>query len=91
MRAARRKYHGSTTGGIIEGCMAAASMAFYCSSDERRTRTPYLMHWSHKALLSLVKAGPVPSHLAFIMDGNRRWATGQGKRKTEGHSSGEIY
>mmetsp|Transcript_12781 Transcript_12781/g.23796 ORF Transcript_12781/g.23796 Transcript_12781/m.23796 type:complete len:101 (-) Transcript_12781:1675-1977(-) len=46
------------------------------------------MDWTQKALLSLVGAGSVPSHLAFIMDGNRRWATTHGKRKTEGHSSG---
>lgn len=47
------------------------------------------MNWTQRAVLNVVKAGSVPSHIAFIMDGNRRWATDRGKRKTEGHSSGE--
>lgn len=29
-----------------------------------------------------------PTHIAFIMDGNRRWAASQGKLPTSGHSEG---
>ena len=31
---------------------------------------------------------PLPSHIAFIMDGNGRWATSQGKPRTAGHHEG---
>lgn len=30
----------------------------------------------------------LPKHIAFIMDGNGRWATGKGKKRTFGHKSG---
>jgi len=30
----------------------------------------------------------VPRHVAIIMDGNGRWATSRGKRRTEGHRAG---
>lgn len=35
-----------------------------------------------------VKNGPVPEHIAIIMDGNRRFASKLGKRKNYGHSKG---
>lgn len=40
-------------------------------------------------LLALVKEGPVPQHLAIIMDGNRRFAREHGLLITEGHRSGK--
>ena len=30
----------------------------------------------------------VPNHIAFIMDGNRRWAVGHGLQKKIGHKHG---
>lgn len=30
----------------------------------------------------------IPNHIAIIMDGNGRWATRQGKKRTEGHYAG---
>ena len=30
----------------------------------------------------------IPRHVAIIMDGNGRWATRQGKKRTEGHYAG---
>lgn len=38
--------------------------------------------------LKLVRTNTVPKHIAFIMDGNRRWATRSGLKKFEGHSFG---
>ena len=32
--------------------------------------------------------GPIPRHVAVIMDGNGRWATCQGKRRIQGHRAG---
>ena len=32
--------------------------------------------------------GPIPRHVAVIMDGNGRWATRQGKRRIQGHRAG---
>ncbi|VDO04407.1 unnamed protein product [Rodentolepis nana] len=38
--------------------------------------------------LNVLKQGIIPFHVAFIMDGNRRYATSRGLQKTEGHSQG---
>jgi ditrans,polycis-polyprenyl diphosphate synthase len=39
-------------------------------------------------LLSSLSLGPVPSHIAFIMDGNRRWARPKGYKPARGHAEG---
>lgn len=39
-------------------------------------------------LARLLKAGPVPKHIAFVMDGNRRYAKQQNQETREGHSAG---
>jgi undecaprenyl diphosphate synthase len=31
----------------------------------------------------------LPTHVACVMDGNGRWATGRGLKRTEGHAAGE--
>jgi len=38
---------------------------------------------------ALPDAGPVPSHVAVIMDGNRRWAAQRGLPAVHGHRAGE--
>lgn len=40
------------------------------------------------ALLAVLSAGPVPQHVAFVMDGNRRYARRQHKVVWEGHADG---
>jgi undecaprenyl diphosphate synthase len=40
------------------------------------------------AELSLLRAGPVPSHVAVIMDGNRRWARARRLPSMMGHGRG---
>lgn len=37
---------------------------------------------------SVLKAGPVPEHVAIIMDGNRRFAKGRQLAQQEGHTFG---
>ena len=34
--------------------------------------------------------GPVPTHVACVMDGNGRWAARRGLPRTEGHAAGEA-
>ncbi|MET0737336.1 MAG: undecaprenyl diphosphate synthase family protein, partial [Acidimicrobiales bacterium] len=31
----------------------------------------------------------IPTHIAAVMDGNGRWATQRGLKRTEGHAAGE--
>ena len=42
-----------------------------------------------RRLLSQVRKGPVPNHLAVIMDGNRRYAESLGLHPNEGHAIGK--
>jgi undecaprenyl diphosphate synthase len=35
-------------------------------------------------------AGPIPAHVACVMDGNGRWAARRGLPRTEGHAAGEA-
>ena len=32
----------------------------------------------------------IPRHVAAVMDGNGRWATNRGLKRTEGHAAGEV-
>lgn len=41
-----------------------------------------------RLILAIIAAGPVPRHIAFEMDGNRRYARKQGKEGKEGHGDG---
>ncbi|ORX40033.1 putative undecaprenyl diphosphate synthase-domain-containing protein [Kockovaella imperatae] len=51
-----------------------------------------IVHRLHAALTTLllfiVSLGPIPRHVGFVMDGNRRYAKGRGRRVAEGHSDG---
>ena len=40
------------------------------------------------ALQAMEKIAPLPKHIAFIMDGNGRWAEQRGLRRIEGHRAG---
>lgn len=39
-------------------------------------------------LLGLLSLGPVPKHIAFVMDGNRRWARERKASVSDGHRTG---
>ena len=41
-----------------------------------------------RVLLGALKAGPIPRHVAFIMDGNRRYARSKGVKVIQGHVDG---
>ncbi|XP_050100023.1 dehydrodolichyl diphosphate synthase complex subunit DHDDS-like [Anopheles aquasalis] len=44
--------------------------------------------WYHRWVIRVLRAGPIPDHVAFIMDGNRRYAKKANIAKVEGHSAG---
>jgi ditrans,polycis-polyprenyl diphosphate synthase len=44
--------------------------------------------WSQKLFGNILKTGPLPKHVAIIMDGNRRYAKNKNIEKIEGHVSG---
>ena len=46
------------------------------------------LHWYHRWVIRVLQAGPIPRHVAFIMDGNRRYARKANIAKAEGHSAG---
>lgn len=39
-------------------------------------------------LIGALRQGPIPRHVAFVMDGNRRFAKDQGIERVEGHNLG---
>jgi ditrans,polycis-polyprenyl diphosphate synthase len=43
-----------------------------------------------RAVLAVLAAGPVPGHVAFVMDGNRRYAREHGVPTLVGHSDGFV-
>jgi len=47
-----------------------------------------ILGFLQRILLAALASGPIPNHIAFIMDGNRRYAGKQGKPVHEGHYAG---
>jgi hypothetical protein len=45
---------------------------------------------ARNVLLKVLAAGPIPQHIAFVMDGNRRYARMNGKAVHQGHADGYI-
>lgn len=41
-----------------------------------------------KFCINILKCGPIPNHIAFIMDGNRRYAAKTNVQKSIGHMKG---
>ncbi|KAF8070820.1 Decaprenyl diphosphate synthase-like protein [Lyophyllum atratum] len=45
---------------------------------------------ARRLLLAVLAAGPTPKHVAFVMDGNRRYARSHSKRIQDGHAEGFL-
>ena len=48
----------------------------------------YIKTWLIYLLLDILATGPMPRHISFEMDGNRRYARKLGKQGREGHPDG---
>lgn len=48
----------------------------------------YAKSFACEALIKGIRSGPVPKHIAFIMDGNRRFAKTNQMELGEGHLAG---
>lgn len=48
----------------------------------------YLLQHLRSTLISTLRCGPIPQHIAFVMDGNRRWARTHSLETIEGHNMG---
>jgi ditrans,polycis-polyprenyl diphosphate synthase len=53
-----------------------------------RWLTDYVSTKSQNVLLDILASGPIPKHIGFIMDGNRRYARRNGKEIAQGHADG---
>ncbi|KAH3738332.1 hypothetical protein DPMN_044966 [Dreissena polymorpha] len=51
---------------------------------EKRTQDT----WLHRMCGRILKSGPIPKHIAIIMDGNRRFAKKNSMERAEGHLKG---
>lgn len=49
------------------------------------------LYWFQFLGLKIIRAGHVPRHVAFIMDGNRRYANKKHVAKVEGHTKGYVF
>ncbi len=58
------------------------------SRQESTSGTPYIESTDPLKLLSELNLAMLPRHIAFIMDGNRRWAKERRLNKLEGHRAG---
>lgn len=49
----------------------------------------YLYSAFQEATISILKQGPIPRHIGFVLDGNRRFARAHGAKSTQfGHYEG---
>jgi len=46
------------------------------------------LNWAERLGCAVARAGPTPKHIAFIMDGNRRFARERGMEVATGHRAG---
>ncbi|KOX70726.1 Dehydrodolichyl diphosphate synthase [Melipona quadrifasciata] len=46
------------------------------------------LNWFQRLVIRILRTGHIPKHVAFIMDGNRRYASKTGIEKIEGHTKG---
>ena len=53
-----------------------------------RSPITYIKTWLIYFFLDILATGPMPRHISFVMDGNRRYAKRLGKAGKDGHPDG---
>ncbi|CAE7198174.1 unnamed protein product [Rhizoctonia solani] len=48
----------------------------------------FIVNWLTRLVIYILSSGPVPQHVAFVMDGNRRYAKHKQLEVSEGHVDG---
>lgn len=48
----------------------------------------FLLQQLRETVIGALRCGPIPEHIAFVMDGNRRWARKASVETVEGHNMG---
>lgn len=48
------------------------------------------VHWLSRFVISILAVGPIPQHVAFVMDGNRRYARSKNMAVVQGHNDGFV-
>jgi undecaprenyl diphosphate synthase len=69
----------------ITGTDVSLNKAIAVGESEKKAPNMFI---EQPELIKNVDMAKLPNHIAIIMDGNRRWATGKGKHKIEGHHAG---
>lgn len=60
----------------------------YIDNFQRVPLLGYPIALIKRIMISVLKTGPLPSHIGLIMDGNRRYAKSKGLKLEDGHSAG---
>lgn len=67
-------------------------LSAFCLSTWFKLRMSWIvdstLNWFQYSIIKILKKGHVPKHIAFIMDGNRRYAKKSNTKTIEGHSKG---
>lgn len=70
--------------------MISSKSIQYWTNFSKAVIYPTIVSKSSEFLLSVLKLGPVPSHVGFIMDGNRTYARKKNLSPTDGHAMGAL-
>ncbi len=69
--------------GVPTITMASTSKLLFNISEWVHTK-------SQDALIQILSSGPIPRHVGFVMDGNRRYARQKHRAVQEGHAEGYV-
>ncbi len=58
------------------------------SSSAASSLSVLLPSWFERTSVRILQCGPIPKHIAFIMDGNRRFAQKNHQETVYGHKAG---
>ena len=68
--------------------MTVLALQIRQAAQQRALHRQDELRWWERLACRVVRAGPTPRHVAFIMDGNRRYARNRGHDVSYGHRMG---